>query len=310
MSASLPYFDEFIDYLSYEKQASRHTISAYTRDLGFFATFLQKHKGGTLTHDTLAELKEMDVNAYQVESLNVHECSKVTVNRRLSSIKSFYKWLKRAGKLRNDNVFACKGMKTEKVLPKTLSKEDTLKVVKSMVPPQEGASMAELRDFALIMVMYGMGLRISEVLSLDVGHVKKDFLYVQGKGNKERRLPIPKPVMSALLKLVRALPAPILPHSPLFVNQKRHMRLTARTAQLLLQKLRQDLGLPEHLTPHALRHCFATHLLNNGTDIRTIQALLGHESLAATERYLHVSAEKLKQTHGQTHPLENSTPTT
>lgn len=305
MSEALPYFEGFIDYLSYEKQASRHTIAAYTRDLGFFTSFLQGHVGGELTPTTLEGLKEVDINAYQVFSLNHQNCSKSTINRRLSSIKSFFKWLKRSGKLRNDHVFSCKGMKTDKVLPKTLSKEDTLKVVKALVPPQEGACMAELRDFSLIMVMYGMGLRISEVLALDVGHVKKDFLYVQGKGNKERRLPIPKPVMNALLRLVRFLPAPVLPHSPLFVNQKRHTRLTARTAQLLLQRLRQELGLPEHLTPHALRHCFATHLLNNGTDIRTIQALLGHESLAATERYLHISIEKLKETHAETHPLEN-----
>lgn len=301
----LPYIDAFIDYLSLERRSSVHTISAYQRDLQFFAEFLSEHKNETLSLHLLDRVSQLDINAYQTFSLNKQKASKPTVNRRLSAIKTFFKWLNKSGYINNTDVNACHGVRMNKPLPKTLSKADALRVVKAMVPPSEGASMAELRDFALIMVMYGLGLRISEALGLNVSDVKQDHLYVTGKGSKERRLPIPKPVLNALQRLLRALPQPLMPESPIFINQKRQTRLNARSAQLLLKRLREELNLPEHLTPHALRHCFATHLLNNGTDIRTIQALLGHESLAATERYLHINAEALKKTHEETHPLES-----
>ena len=307
LGMGVPYQDSFVDYLHDEKRASEHTISAYQRDLTCLTLFLKKHLGVDKIDDAeLRALTEIDVQAYQAQMLSGEHCSKVTVNRRLSAMKTYFKWLSRVKGIDNEAVISTKGMKVGKQLPKALSKTDALKVVKALMPPSEDADMPALRDFVLVMVLYGMGLRVSEALSLNIGNVRADYVYVHGKGKKERRLPIPKSIISVVQRLIHQLPDPYDPKAPLFINQKQKRRMTARSAQYLLKRLRESMGLPEHLTPHALRHCFATHLLNGGTDIRTIQALLGHESLAATERYLAISIDALKETHKTAHPLERN----
>lgn len=298
---SLAFTDAFIKHLSHEKRASMHTVSAYVRDLAFFEGFLTQHLGKAPTETDLKNLSEEDITAFITHGIMKEKVSKATVNRRLSAVKSFFKWLKKKKLLRNDNVTLVKGIKAEKVPPKAISAPEVLQILKALRPPAENASSAEKRDFALILALYGLGVRISEALNLNIEDVKNDRIVVLGKGSKERSLPVPKPVRSALETLIRDR-KDAGKFTPLFINMRDGERLSPRAAQMILKKVRTDLGLPEHLTPHTLRHCFATHLLENGADIRTLQELLGHTSLAATERYLAVGAAEMKKAHNESHP--------
>lgn len=298
----LLYSDKFLKHLTSERRASHHTANAYMRDLEIFRSFMKEHKGKELDHDTLKELSESDLHSFITHGVMNENVSKQTVNRRLSAVKTYFKWLKRKSILRNDSVLTVKGVKASKAPPKSISAHDVLEILKKLRPPKEGADMAEKRDYALILTLYGLGVRISEALEMNVSDAHAERIVVMGKGGKERSLPVPKPVRMAMTDLYESVPHNN-PDDPLFINQRLGQRLTARAAQLITKKVRQDLGLPDHLTPHTLRHCYATHLLQNGADIRTLQELLGHSSLAATERYLATNAKELKKTHNKSHPL-------
>jgi integrase/recombinase XerC len=231
--------------------------------------------------------------------------SKQTVNRRLSSIKAFFKYLKKKKILRNDSIFLVHNMKAEKAPPKAISPKEVIQVLSTLRPPQEGADMVQKRNYALVLSMYGLGVRISEALSLNIKDAYSDRVIIHGKGDKERSLPVPKPVRYALEELAKER-GQEKGEEALFVNARYEERLTPRAAQMILKTVRQQLGLPEHLTPHTLRHCFATHLLENGADIRTLQELLGHSTLSATERYLAINAKELKKEHDKAHPLNKN----
>lgn len=298
---SLIYSEQFFNYLTVEKRASRHTALAYKRDLEIFRSFIETYTGGKADNNTLCELTVEQLQSFVTDGILKEKVSKQTVNRRLSSIKSFFKWLKRKEILQNDNIALVKNIKTEIIPPKALPKEALLNILKALRPPSEGADMHEKRNYCLVLTLYGLGLRISEALSINVEDIQGERITIIGKGDKERSLPLPKPVQLAMQDLRTALPKKAKT-CPLFINQRFAERLSARAAQMILKKVRQDIGLAE-LTPHTLRHCFATHMLENGADIRTIQELLGHESLSATQRYLALNAKELKKTHDNAHPL-------
>lgn len=299
---SLLYSDKFLKHLTTEKRASHHTAAAYMRDLEIFRNFMQNHKGKTLTHEELEKLTEEDLHSFITHGVMQENVSKQTVNRRLSAVKTYFKWMKRKSILRNDLVLNVKGVKSKKAPPKSISATDVLEILKKLRPPVEGADMAEVRNYALILTLYGLGVRISEALAMNTSDAHAERIVVLGKGGKERSLPVPKPVRKALTDLYEKVPHKNGDEA-LFINQRLGQRLSPRAAQLILKQVRQELGLPEHLTPHTLRHCYATHLLQNGADIRTLQELLGHSSLSATERYLAVGAKELKQAHNKAHPL-------
>ncbi|MAI08232.1 MAG: recombinase XerC [Magnetococcales bacterium] len=298
----LPYQNKFLDYLNHEKRSSHHTILAYERDLNIFSQFLGNHLGQEPTENDLKTLTDDQLQSFMTHSILKEQVSKQTVNRRLSSIKAFFKFLNRKKILRNDQVFLVHNMKAEKAPPKAISPKEVIDVLTKLRPPKEGANMASKRNYALVLSMYGLGVRISEALSLNVKDAFADRIIILGKGGKERSLPVPKPVRSALEELAKERGIE-KGDEALFVNARYSERLTARAAQIIIKNIRQELGLPEHLTPHTLRHCFATHLLENGADIRTLQELLGHSSLSATERYLAVNAQELKKSHDESHPL-------
>jgi len=298
----LPYQNKFLDYLNHEKRSSHHTILAYERDLNIFSQFLGNHLGQEPTENDLKTLTDEQLQSFMTHSILKEQVSKQTVNRRLSSIKAFFKFLNRKKILRNDQVFLVHNMKAEKAPPKAISPKEVIDVLTKLRPPKDGANMASKRNYALVLSMYGLGVRISEALSLNVKDAFADRIIILGKGSKERSLPVPKPVRSALEELAKERGIE-KGDEALFVNARYSERLTARAAQIIIKNIRQELGLPEHLTPHTLRHCFATHLLENGADIRTLQELLGHSSLSATERYLAVNAQELKKSHDESHPL-------
>ena len=296
--------NDFLTFLKRVRRYSDHTVSAYQRDLDQFCTFLSEHLGAEdISDNHLENLTPDDVRAFLAHGKLKQEKKPTTLNRQLAAIRSWFNWLNQQ-EIKNDRLRVLKSLKVPNAAPRALSHDQTWELLSQVAPPPvapQKVKWQERRNFALIMTLYGMGLRISEALSLTRKDVKNDQLTVRGKGNKERHIPIPLPVQSALNSWLNAR-AELPDSAPLFPNN-RGEAMTPRTAQRILQGMRQQLGLPEHLTPHALRHSFATHLLEGGADLRSVQELLGHNSLATTQRYLAQDIKRLVDIHNKAHPL-------
>lgn len=290
-----PLLENFLEFLRHERRYSAHTAAAYGRDLRKIFTFLAHHTGGDVGVPEISALKRADMQAYLAKEME-EGAQKTTLNRHLSSLRTYLGWLQQVEGVENSALATMKGLKNNTPVPKAVSQGDMFKVL-AEIKPKEG--MKAQQNYALLMLIYGLGLRISEALSLGVEDVQGQSVRVLGKGNKWRQMPVPHVVANALA----AHKKNIGPSGPLFIAP-RGGRLNARNVQLLLKKVREQLNLPAHLTPHALRHSFATHLLEEGVDLRTVQELLGHSSIATTQRYLAVDSKRLKKVHAQAHPLE------
>ena len=301
MSKAPVFLDEFDVYLRREKQVSHHTADNYRRDLKDFYAFMTGYKGEPVSAKMLRELDQGDIHSYLTNRMLKQEMAKSTLNRHLSALKTLFKFLELREGIKNPKVFLVRNLKGDKVHPKALSQQDTAKLLTELRPPESTTDMIAWRNYTLALAIYGMGLRISEALSLTPKSIYGGYVYINGKGSRERRLPVPKPVMHAISMLHKLT---LMPEDhPIFISAKTEKPLSPRTAQVIIKTVREDLGLPDYVTPHTLRHCFATHLLQNGADILTIQTLLGHNSLLATQRYLHVDSERLKHVHKENHPL-------
>jgi integrase/recombinase XerC len=305
VAALLP---EYLTWLATTKRYSPHTVAAYQRDLTGILAFLQQHLGtAALDAKAYHALTASDVQAYLAHRLRPDKtragAAKTSLNRQLSALRSWAKWLQQAHGLKNPHLQNLKGLKTPPPTPKALPQGQIWQLLEAMAPPPalHEATPTIRRNFALLLVLYGLGLRISEALSLTRADVHGNLLTVVGKGQKTRQVPMPLPVQAALTPWLTAsqhLP----PTAALFDNGQGHA-LTPRFAQKLLQETREALGLPAHLTPHALRHSYATHLLANGADLRAVQELLGHAQLATTQRYLAADGARLLAVHQAAHPL-------
>ena len=291
-------------WLLNERRYSPHTLDAYSRDLSGFFDFAAEHLGkGPETAD-LAKLEVRDFRAYLSQRATRH-IDKSSLARELSTLKNFFKWLARYDILRNPALSVIRTPRRAKVLPKALEVNDTFNVI------DEAQNLASnswqgLRDTAIFTLLYGCGLRISEALSLNVGDIgNNDFLRIKGKGNKERIVPLLPVVVENINKYLAECPYQPKQGEPLFLGA-RGDRLVPRIIQRQMQKIRAYLGLPDNLTPHALRHSFATHLLAEGTDLRSIQELLGHASLTTTQRYTDVQIETLKKEYDKAGLLSSS----
>ena len=279
-------------WLLNERRYSPHTLDAYSRDLSGFFDFAAEHLGKVPETADLAKLEVRDFRAYLSQRATRH-IDKSSLARELSTLKNFFKWLARYDILRNPALSVIRTPRRAKVLPKALEVNDTFNVI------DEAQNLASnswqgLRDTAIFTLLYGCGLRISEALSLNVGDIgNNDFLRIKGKGNKERIVPLLPVVVENINKYLAECPYQPKQGEPLFLGA-RGDRLVPRIIQRQMQKIRAYLGLPDNLTPHALRHSFATHLLAEGTDLRSIQELLGHASLTTTQRYTDVQIETLK----------------
>jgi integrase/recombinase XerC len=300
------------------RRTSPHTVAAYTRDLVAWCAFLTEHTGKAVTPQLFAELTAAEVQAYlahrlvprgKMGPLGKSASAKTSLNRQLSALRTLVRWLGSHYGVENAALLQVHGLKTPAPTPRALNTTQTYALLDRLAPPppqlRDGNRTAQSpemrRNFALLMLLYGAGLRIAEALSLTRADVAGELLTVTGKGNKQRQVPLPLPVQSALhswLVAQHQLP----PSAPLFPGPSGRP-LTARFVQQLLQKTRQELQLPSHLTPHALRHSFATHLLANGADLRTVQELLGHAQLATTQRYLASDVQRLLAVHARAHPL-------
>lgn len=287
-------------WLAHEKRVAKHTLDGYSRDVVQFLGFLKEHFGYTPGLKDLESLTTLDFRSYLAQMAGA-EKSRHTIARHMSTLRTLFKYMQREGILTNAAILAVRTPKVPKSLPKALTIEDALTIVECADQLSDEPWIGK-RDRALMMLLYGAGLRIAEALDLNVGDIPDgDVLTVTGKGNKQRVVPILIEVKTALNDYVKSSPYPMTSTSPLFLGA-RGGRLNAGIAQKMVRQARVLLGLPDSVTPHALRHSFATHLLAGGGDLRTIQELLGHASLSTTQRYTEVDAARLQNIYQGAHP--------
>ncbi|PCJ36456.1 MAG: recombinase XerC [Alphaproteobacteria bacterium] len=298
--ALLPLLQGWLDYLQAERRASPHTVNAYQRDVVRFFTFLAGHFGKSPTQADLQDLRPVDFRSFLAQRRR-QGLSAASVARTLSALRAFFKFLRRNDILSNDAINAINAPKLPRRLPRPLDEEAARK---SLIDVADFASETWVgdRDIAVLTLLYGCGLRISEALNLNRADFPTgDMLRVMGKRNKERLVPILPVVRAAIETYLKSCPHSLPMKGPLFIGVQ-GKRLNARMIQLAMQKVREILGLPPSATPHALRHSFATHLLTAGGDLRTIQELLGHASLATTQHYTDVDTAYLMDVYNNSHP--------
>lgn len=294
-----PLIKKWQDYLISEKRVSRHTYDAYLRDIMAFLSFLSEHAGKSPDKKTLEGLKPADFRSYLAARRRAR-LTPASMARNFSAVRSFYKFLRRNNIISNDAIDAVSSPKLKKRLPRPLSQDAAKRTIEDVGDFAD--DWVADRDIAVLTLLYGCGLRISEALSLNVGDLdKKDIMTIRGKGGKERLVPIIPIVTQAVDKYMKACPKKLKRGDPLFIGV-RGKRLNARNVQLAMQKVRTALGLPSSATPHALRHSFATHLLTAGGDLRTIQELLGHADLSTTQHYTDVDTAYLMDVYNNAHP--------
>ena len=294
----------WIGYLTNERRYSENTVSAYARDLAIFIKFFSD-KGKIINLEFLSNLDVRDFRSFITSRANKH-IEKSSLAREISAFKNFFKWLDIAHILKNSVISIISTPKPNKTLPKSIDVDDTLSII------QDAKNVATndwqgLRDMAVFTLLYGAGLRISEALSLNYKDfiTAENFLKIKGKGNKERFVPLLPIVKENINAYIRAVSPNFSLNEALFIGA-RGDRLSPRIIQRQLQKIRNRLGLPDTVTPHALRHSFATHLLAQGTDLRSIQELLGHETLNTTQRYTNVEFETLKREYDKAYGSQKS----
>ncbi len=291
----------FLEWLERERRAALLTVQAYSGDLAAFLGFLTQHLGGEPDLAALASLRQADLRAWLAEEAAAG-AGNSTRARHLSALRSFFRFLTRRYGIDNPAPRLIATPRAKRPVPRAL---DTMQARAVTVETAGLSDVAawQARDVALFTLLYGCGLRIGEALALDVRDVPESqdvSLRVLGKGGKERIVPVLPAVREALAAWLALHPA-AQPGSPLFVGA-RGRRLDPAVAQRKLRAFRRLHGLPEHTTPHALRHSFATHLLAGGADLRSIQDLLGHASLSTTQRYVAVDASRLLKVWRKSHP--------
>lgn len=293
----------WLDYLISERRAAAKTVEAYTRDITQFCRFLTGHLGEPAGLKQLEALRTADFRSFLAARRGDGAESR-TLARQLSAIRSLYRFLERRGVLSNPALAALNGPKLPHSVPKPLSTGAAKRTVSLDMLSGGGdeAKWVEARDAAVLTLLYACGLRISEALELNRGDAPVEAtIRITGKGGKTRLVPVLPVARQAVERYLDLCPFPLSPNEPLFVGV-RGGRLNARNIQLLMQRLRGAFGLPDTATPHALRHSFATHLLSNGADLRSIQELLGHASLSTTQIYTEVDRAHLLAQYAKAHP--------
>ncbi len=292
--------DDFLSWLGAERRAATKTLETYGRDVRGFLGFLAGHTGEVPNLETLRGLRAADLRAWLALAAKAGDTN-ATRARKLSAIKTFFNFLRKRHGVDNPALALIARPRPKRPLPKALSAADA-RAVAAETGEVETSPALQARDAALMTLLYGAGLRISEALALDIADLPAPDapLRVTGKGNKQRIVPLLPAVRAALADWLRLHPAPS-PDSPLFTGA-RGARLNPGVAQKALRDFRRLANLPEHATPHALRHSFATHLLAGGADLRSIQELLGHASLSTTQRYTDVDTTQLLDVWRRAHP--------
>jgi integrase/recombinase XerC len=283
------------------RRASPLTLEAYARDLGQFARFLMDHLGAPPTIADLESLSTSDFRAFLARRRHAGAGSR-TLARQLSAIRSFFAHAERNNIFRNPALSALQSPKLPHGVPKPLAIDKALKLTDaSQLADAEKPQWVLARDRAVLILLYGAGLRISEALTLTHRATKSDPLVITGKGGKARIVPLLAEGRAAIETYLGLVPFALKPDEPMFRGEKGGP-LSPRIIQLLMERLRGALDLPDTATPHALRHSFATHLLGAGADLRVIQELLGHASLSTTQVYTEVNRAHILEQYRKAHP--------
>jgi len=289
----------WIAWLGGERRASAHTIAAYGRDLAGFLDFLTEHLGMPPDLAALGRLRPADYRAWL--AWRAAKVERGSIARGLSTVRGFIRFLDRRGLASSPALTVLRAPKLPRSVPKPLSIDDAGELVEAPAALVASAWQAS-RDIAVLTLLYGCGLRISEALGLRRAEAPlREQITITGKGRKQRIVPVLPAVRQAVADYLAACPWPLTSDGPLFVGA-RGGPLNPRLVQRQIALLRDALGLPESATPHALRHSFATHLLDGGGDLRAIQELLGHASLSTTQRYTSVESERLLAVYNAAHP--------
>jgi integrase/recombinase XerC len=291
---------EFLRHLALEKNASAHTVKSYREDLTQALEFFRARLG---QQDPAPDRLTTRVLRAWMAWLHEQGYAKTTVARRVAAVRSWCRFLCRQGVLTANPADGLRGPRQDKKLPHFLGVEDVQRLLEA--PPPD--TPLGLRDRAILETLYSAGLRVSELTGLNMEDVDlaEGMATVRGKGRRERLALLGRPALAALRRWVkgRAAVAAALGQEPaaLFLN-KSGTRLTSRSVGRLLAKYLQQAGLDPRTSPHTLRHSFATHLLDNGADIRSVQELLGHRSLSTTQIYTHVATHRLQESYDRAHP--------
>ena len=307
-----PLVRQFLDYLKLEKHFSDYTGKSYGADLIQFCQFLSGEIGQTHAASRDASAQPIDERLTRCEPLTIREFlaylyaqnyTKSTTARKLATLRSFYKFLIRRGLVSANPLSAIRTPKQEKRLPKCLDLEQVQKLLEA---PGD-ADLLSARDRAMLEVLYASGIRVSELVELEMADLdlQEGVLRVRGKGRKDRLTPIGSQAIRALQKYFELKALDLKSQNEMngrvFLNKHGHS-LSTRSVRRKLDKYLIAAGLDPGISPHTLRHSFATHLLNNGADLRSVQELLGHQSLSTTQVYTHLTTSRIKQVYDQAHP--------
>ncbi|WP_299724353.1 tyrosine recombinase XerC [uncultured Tateyamaria sp.] len=292
--------EHFLAHQQSIKGAAQNTVVAYGRDITEFLAFMTEHSGQTQGLGALARISTQDMRAWMARTRSGGVGAR-SLARKLSAVKAFYKWLSHREGFEPTAVLSTRAPKFTKKLPRPVS-EDAARDLLDIAALQSDKPWVGLRDTAVLTLLWGCGLRISEALSL-TGRAAPlpEVMRITGKGNKERIVPVIDAARSAVDSYINACPYDLSGEGPLF-RAIRGGALAPRAIQKVMAQARMQLGLPASATPHAMRHSFATHLLNAGGDLRAIQELLGHASLSTTQAYTAVDTIRLMDVYARAHP--------
>lgn len=290
---------QYLHYVSVEKGLSLNTQQSYERDLTQLASYLNQH----FQHiDQWKQISKQHITSYLLH-LRQLDKSSATISRIVVSIRGFFQFLTLERLIEKNPVQHLESPKMEKRLPKSIEVEE----INRLMEAPDTRKLAGKRDKAMLEVLYASGMRVSELLDLDVDSVNTGMGFVRciGKGSKERIIPLGKMSIEYLNHYIEVARPQLLKNKQderaLFVNQ-RGGRMTRQGFWKIIKKYGQRVGITAELTPHVLRHSFATHLLENGADLRAVQEMLGHADISTTQIYTHVTKSKMKETYDRTHP--------
>lgn len=294
-----PLLAKFIRYLEVERNASANTVTAYRKDIEDFIAFMTE--GEDEDGYDLRQVTVDDARAYIRSLRDRRQLQKTTLERHIASLRGLYRFLYREGEVADNPFLVVPLPRKEKNLPHFLYYDELDSLLNA-----PGDDYWGVRDRAVLELLYSAGLRVSECVGLNIGQIdlQQGYAMVMGKGSKERLQPVGEYAVAAIkkyLQLRHSRGESIAPSEPLFLNT-RGRRLGDRSVRAMIDKYMQQTAQLKHISPHALRHSFATHLLDNGADIRAIQELLGHESIGTTQKYTHVGISKIKEVYNHTHP--------
>ena len=285
---------QFTDFLLVERGLSSNTINSYRRDLLAFAKFIENNTGSSLL-----EVRHEDITGY-LSHLNDLKLASSSLDRKMDSLRTFYKFLIAERYIGENPTALIEPLRSWSKLPTILS----IAEMESLINYPDTSKPLGLRDKALLEIMYACGLRVSELVDLRINDVNPEIGYIRcvGKGNKERVIPVGSMALEAVKKYLDSGRPLLNPKDDCLLVNYRGEKLTRDGVRRIVQEIAKSAGINKKISPHTLRHCFATHMLEHGADLRSLQEMLGHASISTTQIYTHVNSERLKQIHSKFHP--------